>query len=356
MKTNKKNTKNTKNKKNTKNTKKTRKNKITNDENNLSCSLSNNIKLKYFAIKLLYFMLTYWKKNYPDNWKEILGDVLIEKIEKKIVAKIGFSNEEYEQIIDFIDLYEKEKLFNYLMNKFHKVTSALNNLSEPNLAFYHLNSSTKLQHEFINEVEQIFSAKHITWDFFKNTYLSIEDKNEKNNFNYFMYDLVYERKKGINSLYRNNLGNMEFIRKKVMSEIKSEKNLKKLNKCNKDIIGFENYKDYSIYDSGSIYEIKNSSVYATIMNKYNEPYLGGPSGSASVLYISLFTFYKYPETLKNKILLLGLLIADYIPLWHTLSEILITSYPEIKGKGVPVFNLSKEPVKYSRKVLKIAGL
>jgi len=344
------------NKKNKKKIKKTRKNKIIKDENKLSCMLSDNIKLKYFASKLFYFMLTYWKKKYPNKWKDILGDVLLEKIEKKIIIKIGFSNEEYAQIIHFIDLSEKHKLFQYLMNKFHKVTSALNNLVKPNFAFYHLDSNKKLQDVFIDEVEKIFLVKDITWNFFKNTYLSIHNTTDKDNFNYFMYDLIYERKKKINSLYRNNLGNMEFIRKKVIGEIKNDKNLIKLNKCNKNIVNDENYKDYSIYNSKTIYEIKNSSEYARIMNKYDEPYLGGPSGSVAVLYISLFTFYKYPETLKNKILLLGISIADYIPLWHTLPEILIIAYPEIKCKSVPVYTLSEDPVTYSTKLLKMVDL
>jgi len=340
----------------TKNAKKINNKTIKNKSNSLSCSLSDNPKLKYFAIKLFYFMLSYWKRNYPKNWKDILGDGLIEKREKMVITKIGFSNEEYDKIINFIDLSEKQNLFDYLMNKFHKVSSALNNLSEPTYAFYHININKKLQYEFINEVKKLFSAENITWNFFKNIYLSIQDNSDRNNFNFFMYDLIYERKKGINSLYRNNLGNMGFIRNKIMTEIKNEKSLKKLNKCNKDVNDFENYKNYGIYDSSSIYEIKGSSPYAIIMNKYNEPYLGGPSGSTAVLYISLFTFYEYPETLKNKILLLGVLIADYIPLWHTLPEILIIAYPEIKSKGVPVYNLSKDPIKYSRDVLKIVDL
>ena len=92
------------------------------------------------------------------------------------------------------------------------------------------------------------------------------------------------------------------------------------------------------------------------MNKFNKSYLGGPSGSTGFLYISLFTFYKYPSTVKNKIFLLGILISDIIPLWHTLPEILIVAYPEFKSKDVPVYSLDKDPVKYVESVFKIVDL
>jgi hypothetical protein len=335
---------------------KTRKNKILEDENKLSCALSNNIKLKHFAIKLLYFMLNYWKKNYPKKWKDILGDVLIEKTDKLVINKIGFTKKEYETLINFIDNFKKQDFYDYLITKFHKVTSALNNLAEPQFSFYHINSNKTLQYEFIDEVKKIFSAKNITWEDFKKMYLSTKDESERNGFNFMMYDLIYERKRRINSLYRKNLGNMGFIRNKLMVEIKNIKNFKRLNECNKDVIDSENYKDYGLYNSSSIYDINKLSPYAIIMKKYKEPYLGGPSGSTAVLYISLFTFYDYPETLKNKIFLLGLVIADYIPLWHTLPEILIVAYPEIEGKNIPVYRLSKDPVKYSKDLLKIVGL
>ena len=65
------------------------------------------------------------------------------------------------------------------------------------------------------------------------------------------------------------------------------------------------------------------------MNKLNEPYLAGPSGSTSILYINLFKFYSFPETKENKVMLLCVIIADYIPLWHTLSEILLSSTIEL---------------------------
>ena len=87
------------------------------------------------------------------------------------------------------------------------------------------------------------------------------------------------------------------------------------------------------------------------MDKYDKPYIGGPSGSTSLLYITLFHFYQFPFTYKNKILLLGSLIADYIPLWHTIPEILLSAYPEFKDKKIPKYTLDKDPVLYSIKLL-----
>jgi hypothetical protein len=47
-----------------------------------------------------------------------------------------------------------------------------------------------------------------------------------------------------------------------------------------------------------------------------------------------------------------MIIADYIPLWHALSEILLLAYPEIQDKNIPEFTLNKNSVVYSIDLLK----
>ena len=88
------------------------------------------------------------------------------------------------------------------------------------------------------------------------------------------------------------------------------------------------------------------------MQKYNKKYLGGPSGSAALLYIMLFDFYNIIDSKKNNIMLLGLIIADYIPYWHTTNEILLTSYPEMKNKNIKKYTLKKNALDYSYNLLK----
>jgi len=92
--------------------------------------------------------------------------------------------------------------------------------------------------------------------------------------------------------------------------------------------------------------------YAKIMDKSNEPYLSGPSGSTAILYINLFEFYSLPSTIHNKILLLCVIIADYIPLWHTLPEILLSANIELHPSNIPNYYLDMDPVDYVNDIIK----
>ena len=134
---------------------------------------------------------------------------------------------------------------------------------------------------------------------------------------------------------------------------KNQQNHKKLDDCNKSIVdGEEDYNNYRIYNSTERYKIEPKSPYAEIMKTHNQKYIGGPSGSTSVLYITLFQLYRFPFTYKNKIMLLGLLIADYVPLWHTIPEILLMAYPEWKDNKIKPYTLDQDPVLYSIRLLK----
>lgn len=323
---------------------------IINNEKRLACFLANNDKIKDFVFQTFYFMLHYWKIHTHNKWSSIIKKSLLESIDKNTVKKIGFSENEFKTIVKFINNNEKEELFSFIKDKFFKVSASLNSLSEPEYTIYHVDFNKDLQKKFIQELERIIMVKNFKWDSFKHIYDSLKNNKDKNNFNFFVFDIIYGADKSVDSIYRNNIGNMIFFRERV--EKHSKNNYKKINNCNKSIITDNDYLKYGIYDSTEKYKIAKNTPYAKIMYKYNEPYIGGPSGSTALLYIMLFHFYKFPFTYKNKVLLLGSLIADYIPLWHTIPEILLSAYPEFKDDKIPIYNLDKDPVLYSIKLIK----
>jgi hypothetical protein len=47
-----------------------------------------------------------------------------------------------------------------------------------------------------------------------------------------------------------------------------------------------------------------------------------------------------------------MLIADYIPLWHSIPEILLSAYPEFKDHKIKKYTLEDNPVQYSIKLLR----
>jgi hypothetical protein len=317
------------------------------NEKNLACFLSNNNKIKQFAFKVFYYMLNYWKTNIPNKWTSIIKHSLIQSIDKTTILKIGFTATEFKYIIDFVTNKDKNKLFDYLNDKFLKVTASINSLCEPEYTIYHVSFNKYLQNIFLSQLEILLFVKNVTWNNIMEIYNSIKNKKEKEIYNFFIFDLIYGADKDIQSIYRDNLGNMSFFRNRLTNFKHNKQNYKKLTECNKSIINVPNYHDYGIYNSTERYKIMTKSPYAKIMKTNNSNYIGGPSGSTGLIYIMLFHFYNFPFSYKNKIMLLGLLIADYIPLWHTIPEILLSAYPEFKDTSIKKYSLDQNAVLYS---------
>lgn len=317
----------------------------------LSCFLANNKIIKDFAFKTFYFVLRYWKNHTHTKWSSIIEESMIESIHDNIIYKIGFSHDEYKEIVKLVNKNQKIKCFDFLQDKFLKVTACLNNLAEPTYTIYHVEFNTKLQKIFIKGLEHLMFIKNITWKDIKVIYDSLKHESDRNQYNFFIFDIIYSTDKNVDSIYRKNLGNMSFFREKITEFIHNKNSYMKINKCNQSIVNDKNYLDYGIYNSTERYKISGNNPYAKLMNKLNKPFLAGPSGSTSVMYISLFQFYNYPFTYKNKIVLLGLLIADYVPLWHTIPEILLSAYPEWKDPTIQKYTLDMNSVIYSTNLL-----
>jgi hypothetical protein len=316
-----------------------------------ACYLIKNDNIINFAFETFYKLLKYWKNNYKNQWKDIIKNLIQEKIKKYTIYDVGFNKNELLTIFD--NLNNKNKLFNFLSNKFLKMTSAINNLCNPILTIYIVNKNNVLQKRFITNLNKILLTKKFTWSDFYELYSKIDNKDLKHNYNFFVFDIIFgiDKDNRNNSIYRKNLINMEFFRIKN-KEINTKKYYKKLNRCTKSIVSKDNYKKYGIYTSKRKYKISSKSPYAKLMKVYNKKYLGGPSGSAALLYIMLFDFYNIIDSKKNNIMLLGLIIADYIPYWHTTNEILLTSYPEMKNKNIKKYTLKKNALDYSYNLLK----
>ena len=264
-------------------------------EKALACYLANNIKVKNFAFEVFYYLLNYWKKIYPKKWKTIISSEFLEKINKnKIIEKIGFTYKERDVIFKLISSSsdEKKEFFEYLQDKFFKVTSVLNNLSKPDFAFYHVNVNKSLQEEFIKNIDQLFLVKDFTWNDFVKMYNS-SPKTYKKSYNFFIFNIIiYGSNSSENmSLYKKNLVYFDFIKKNISPDEKNKSiNLKTIKFCNKSSVSYPDYSDYSIYDAKNVYEVDKKMPYAKIMKKEHEPYLSGPSGSTAILYINLFNF------------------------------------------------------------------
>lgn len=325
----------------------------TNREKALACYLANNNKVKQFAFDVFWFMIKYWINNYPQDWKHIVGDDLLEKVDDKMIIKIGFSPTERNEIYHILEKNDKHEMDNYLKNKFYKVTSILNNFSKPDYAYYHLKINKKLQKVFIDNITNLFLVNNFTWDKFEHIYHT-SPKSHRKSYNFFIFDIIINggNYSGNMSLYKKNLVYLDFIKKNLEEKDKNKPEfLHKITNCNKSIVGDNDYEKYQIYDARNYYLIDKQMPYSKIMRYEGKKTLAGPSGSTSILYINLFYFYGMPNTKYNKVMLLAVIVADYIPLWHTLPEILLSSTIELLEVGLPRYNLKTDPVKYVDRVV-----
>ena len=69
------------------------------------------------------------------------------------------------------------------------------------------------------------------------------------------------------------------------------------------------------------------------MKKYKRPYIAGPSGSTMLLYNLLFNVIGLRKDSHTPAKMLGFIIGDYIPHFHTLTEILL-SFSIISLRGL----------------------
>lgn len=319
----------------------------------LSCFIISNNKMFDFVFDVFYLYLTFWKKNYPNEWKPLIDWSISEELDKdkRIIIKIGFNEKEKNTIYKLLD--NKHKLYTFLKNKFLKVTATIYNLSYYKYIYYYIKTNESLKNKFVNIFKKLFLISDITWNDIDKIYTSIKNDYKKRLFNQLIYSfLVYgDNDEELSSLYTKNMAYSPFIREELNKKRPNPKNLRSLNDCNKSAIDDKNHRQYSVYNGKNEYKIDNDLPYALIMKRFNSPYLSGPSGSTFKVFYSLFDVFKYPKTTENMVKTLLFVISDFVPLYHTLPEILLIS-TSFFGKSVEKYKLGDDPHKYVIKLIK----
>jgi hypothetical protein len=317
-----------------------------NNEKRYACYLIQNQNIINYGIFIFEYIMTFWIKNYPSFWKKKMTSILLEKKNGNIIETIGFTEHELKMIFKYIDDNDRDKLYDYLNDKILKV-NAIHRILSVKYTFYFINKNPKLQKRFLQHLKTLFLFDtKIEWNDF-------EIYKDDSSFNKFLFQILIYGGNNMSSIYLKNLGYSPFIRKNIQK--KTRDNLQNISKCNKSIVSVkQDYRKYSIYNAKSIYEITTQLPYAMIMNKFNQPILSGPSGSTALIYIFLFQFMHLPNTRKNKIMLLGLLIGDFVPLWHTIPEILLNANVELtkNEKTISSYHLQENAINYVSKLLK----
>lgn len=157
-------------------------------------------------------------------------------------------------------------------------------------------------------------------------------------------------------IYQVNYSHENFVRKSENKDIPVTIPL-----CLNDI---DNNSLTKIKGIGSYYSFEKTFL-ADSFKKYNRTLTGGASGSVYFLYYLVFKILKYEHTLNNIILVLFTAIMDYVPLWHSIEEILLTLSIEIiefikidsnsnnTHMQLDKYTIDVDPIEYLKKILNV---
>ncbi len=174
------------------------------------------------------------------------------------------------------------------------------------------------------------------------------------------FDIIYDcfasaNQTHLKSIQRKQLGNARYVRQrqeKFQASYIEEKNVGAGH-----LSLFKDSKGHSAMKGNSKYNIDPDSNYAQVMRIFNRKLLAGPSGSTLASFITTFEFVGLEKTSTNIALFLACSIANYIPAYHTLTEILLTFTDEVEYYMLPKpFDLKNDPVKYSLDVMDFNGI
>ena len=100
-----------------------------------------------------------------------------------------------------------------------------------------------------------------------------------------------------------------------------------------------------LVDGDEWYSVTANGFFKNIMEKRSRTWKAGPSGSTFMWMNMVFGLLGYAANDSNYKLLLLCIIADFVPIYHSLSEILMIysrEYPNIQSN----YNIDQNPIKW----------
>lgn len=324
------------------------------DQNDLACILRDNKILHNFAIDIFYLLLLKIRGcvNDEEKFKDLIRKNIIQKMDSKnVITDIGFNNNEIEEILETLKKKSNFLKLNCLKTKIHAITTSFTRLGNPAFQSLYIQNDPDLFEEFLIKLRKIFNLPK---SFTKENFLEIYPKDETNAKKKSAFDMlivkILHTSNNVLGPIQLNYGREIFTR--VDRQRDYEKKSEEVSKCFDDII---------VDGNNNIYGVKNfldtsNTFVESIFNFYNKKLIGGLSGSAYYLFFLITKIIKYQyvnKSILSKILCIA--VMDYVPLWHSLEEILITYSVEFKKYGFPEYTIDEDPIKYFKHVIEASN-
>ena len=337
-------------------------------QEDLACILVENPTLHYFIINLFWNILRnlrmiYYNTDFSNKatiifkengtFEAQMSQSMKKITEDNIIKSIGFEEAEIVTFLEFVENNQFSRFAsnNIFVTKIHAITTCFSTLNGCYYQSIQIINDSELFNKFLSKLKKIFNLPEtFTREQFFGLYDSgrgLEPKDKKAHyyaFNMLMTKILHtsENTEGVIQM---NYGREIFTRKD--RDPTYTKQAEDITKCFKDITSDP---PEQIYGVKNYLDVKNTFV-NSVFNLYGKKVIGGISGSSYYFYFLVTNILKYTKskTLLSKILCI--VVLDYVPLWHSLEEILLTFSVEYEKYGFPRYTLDQDPVIYFRNVV-----
>lgn len=315
-------------------------------EENLICSLLDNKEIYNFTVDLFFNTINIAKKNKITNIENYINIEYLDKkfTNKKVLIKNGFICKDIcKNILKCENIKEMKKILKDNSISLLQLSGALYKFTwEPDLITKLIQNDKKIKEEFLESYSKLFADDSNFDDIIK---LSNKSKGE------WFIPWVFTYGRSNNNIVRSSLNyDTVYVREALGYSRPLEKKdiiIEKLddNSCRK-----KQFKNNLIINGASYFKIVENGYWLNLMKKNKKTIISGFSGSCIMWYQMVFELYKLKKpTSKNKILLLLLIIADFVPTYHSIPEILVTYTREANFKNI--YMLKNDEISYIKKLL-----
>jgi hypothetical protein len=315
----------------------------------VQCELLKNTILHNFIIKLFYSILIKLKLLKIPNIVHYFNVHLLDKkyTKEKIIQTNGLqcNTDICQQLLD-IDNYKDFRTYIQQHNiNVMQITGIIYTISSSEIIYkIAIRNDSALSHELTTIYSDLFGEKVKDFD-------EIEKISEKSEGNWLIPLLfIYGKEKRTNIVNAGLNYDKVYVREALgYSRPMTKKDFNihtiKKNDCFKSM--FDSKK---IVLGDSYFKVVQNGVFENVMKKNNKELISGFSGSCVMLYNLIFNILKLlPRTKQNELLLLFMIILDFYPIHHSISEILITYSRD--SKHLKKYYLHENEIKYLKNYL-----
>jgi hypothetical protein len=321
----------------------------------VQCELLKNSVLSNFIIKLFYLILEKLKSLKIPNIKNYLNiNLLNNKYTKEKIIQTNGINCKISNVCEgLIEINIYEKFYNFIKENnitIMQITGIIYNMSSSEIIYrVAIKNDTSLSKEIISIYSELFGDKITSF----NEIEKIAKKSEGDWFIPLIY--IYGKKERTNIVNAGLNYDKIYVREALGYSRPMETKDFKIYKLKNSDCFKSNFDNNKIVLGDSYFKIVKNGVFENIMKKNKKEMISGFSGSCVMLYNFIFNILKIlPKNKKNESLILLMIILDFYPFHHSISEILVTYSRE--SQYLKKYYLNENEMKYLNNYLKYINI